>query len=64
MELRDHGVNFLSAQDLKCFHDANANDGSSKQLNIYELVQYFMKHYPDGYYFLDEVPLLKTGMKS
>ena len=69
MELKDHGINFLSAQDLKNFHEHQekkngSSDGSSKQLNIYELVQYFMKYNQDGYYFLDEVPLIKTGMNS
>ena len=68
MELRKHGIHFLSAQDLKCFHDEQkkkigSNDVEDNQLNVYQLVHYFMEHRPDAYYFLDEVPLIK-GMKS
>ena len=62
MELRQHGITFMSAQDLQAFHHEHSGlsiDDKNKQLNIYQLVHYFMQHHPDGYYFLDEVPLIK-----
>ena len=70
MELKRHGIHFLSAQDLKSFHDENFcslyeiyETYETSILNIYELVLYFMEHHYDGYYFLDELPLIKGGMK-
>ena len=63
MELRQHGITFMSAQDLQTFHHEHSgilNVDKNKQLNIYQLVHFFMQHHPDGYYFLDEVPLIKS----
>ena len=65
MELRRNGITFMSAQDLQAFHHEHSGFSSGDdQLNIYELVHFFMQHHPDGYYFLDEVPLIQGGMKS
>ena len=77
MELERYGINFLSAQDLKSFYEEEMSKSilessgkqsedmceKKKESNIYDLVEYFMKHHPDGYYFLDEVPFIK-GIKS
>ena len=63
MELERYGIQCMSAQDLKSYHDEQMASPTS-ELNIYQLVQFFMEKRPDGYYFLDEVPLIAGGMKS
>ena len=71
IELERHGINFLSVQDLILFHRKNQgklietssteseNRNHSMKLNVYQLVAYFMEHNQKGYYFLDEVPLIR-----
>ena len=64
IELRRQGIQFKSAQDLQRFYEEQERKNGSKydtKLNIYRLVEYFMEHNRDGYYFLDEVPLLQGG---
>jgi len=56
-------VKFKSSQDLKSYYDSqnNVSDSHSDQqkLDIYTLVEYFVKHHPDAHYVLDEVPFLR-----
>ena len=60
-ELKPHGIRFLSAQDLVAYyHDRRQKRSKAIETkNIYSLVEYFIKHNRDGYFFLDEVPLIK-----
>ena len=67
VELKPHGIEFLSAQDLEKFyynHEGKAatRQGTgyfSQEPNIYRLAEYFVQRNPEGRYFLDEVPLIK-----
>ena len=58
MELEKHQITFLSCQDLLNYYEDQTGK-SGKDLNVYELVQFFIEKNPNGYYFLDEVPLIK-----
>ena len=60
MELEKHQIKFLSCQDLlRYYEDQTGKNGET--LNVYQLVQFFIEKNPNGYYFLDEVPLIKEG---
>ena len=51
-------VHFQSVQDLFNFYESK-NQGSDKgSVDIYTLVEYFVKHHPNGHFVLDEVPFL------
>ena len=64
MEFEDiDGIIFLSVQDLlKYYQDQTGREGDD--LNGYQLVVFFMQKNPDALYFVDEVPLLPTGMSN
>ena len=64
MEFEDiDGIIFLSVQDLlKYYQDQTGREGDD--LNGYQLVIFFMQKNPDALYFVDEVPLLPTGMSN
>ena len=63
MELLHYGVNFLSAQDLVSFQTPKAAT-KTRKMNIYQLVQSFIRDNRDDIFFLDEVPLLKGKIVS
>ena len=56
-------VTFKSAQDLKAYYDSqnNVSDSDEQKVDIYTLVEYFVKNHPDAHYVLDEVPFLNSG---
>ena len=57
MEFKKYGIVFLSCQDLlKFYQDKTGTDGEG--INVYDLVKFYIKNNPNGYYFLDEVPLI------
>ena len=63
MELKKYGIVFLSCQDLlKFYQDKTGTDG--KGVNVYDLVKFYIKRNSNGYYFLDEVPLIQEGSYS
>ena len=52
----------VSAQDLLAFYDSK-NKGAKREnvdydVNIYFLVEFFIKHHPNGHFILDECPFL------
>ena len=62
MELKKYGIVFLSCQDLlKFYQDNTGTNGVS--INVYELVKFYIEKNPNGYYFLDEVPLIRGGIE-
>ena len=62
MELKKYGIVFLSCQDvLKFYQDKTGTNGEG--INVYDLVKFYIEKNPNGYYFLDEVPLIKEGIK-
>ena len=58
MELEKHNIKFLSCQDLLEYYQKETGM-NGENMNIYELVKYFMKKNSNGYYLFDEVPLIK-----
>ena len=61
MELVEHKIEFMSCQDLLKYYQKETGTKGEK-MNVYELVQFFIKKNPNGYYLLDEVPLIKKGI--
>ena len=60
MELKRHGIIFLSCQDLlEYFKEQTGTNGEG--INVYDLVKFYIERNPNGYYFLDEVPLIQGG---
>ena len=58
MELKKYGIVFLSCQDvLKFYQDKTRMNGEG--INVYDLVKFYIEKNPTGYYFLDEVPLIR-----
>ena len=57
-DFKSSGVHFQSAQDLWVFYKAGNKGSDKKDIDIYTLVQHFVKHHPDGNFVLDEVPFL------
>ena len=61
MELTRHGIIFLSCQDLlKYFKEQTGMNGEG--ISVYDLVKFYIERNPNGYYFLDEVPLILGGI--
>ena len=58
MELKKHHIKFLSCQDLLEYYKHQTGE-NGEGLKVYELAQFFIEKNPNGYYFLDEVPLIK-----
>jgi len=58
MELEKHNIKFMSCQDLLEYYQKETGT-NGEEMNVYELVKFFIKKNPNGYYLLDEVPLLK-----
>ena len=58
MELVKHNIKFMSCQDLLEYYQKETGT-NGEEMNVYELVQFFIKKNPNGYYLLDEVPLIK-----
>ena len=58
MELEKHNIKFMSCQDLLEYYQKETGTNGD-EMNVYELVQFFIKKNPKGYYLLDEVPLIK-----
>ena len=58
LDLKRHNIRFLSYQDLMEYYQKETGK-NGENLNIYELVIFFMRKNPRAYYLLDEVPLIK-----
>ena len=56
MELKKHGITFLSCQDLLEYYKEQTGT-KGEGINVYDLVNFYIKRNPNGYYFLDEVPV-------
>ena len=58
IELKIHQIIFLSCRDLLEYYRKHTGlDGEG--INVYDLVMFFVERNPNGYYFVDEVPLIK-----
>ena len=53
-------VKVMSAQDLWKFYESEIKGADKKKVNIYQLVEFFVRHHPFAHYILDECPFLRT----
>ena len=60
-DFRGYDVTVISAQDLWEFYASKNKRSRIKDVKIYFLVEYFVRHHPDGHFIVDECPLLKEG---
>jgi hypothetical protein len=60
IEFYDEEELFDGSDTSSDFSRFASSDEEEDQLNIYQLVEYYMQHHTDGNYFLDEVPLLQN----
>ena len=58
MELEKHNIKFMSCQDLLEYYQKETGINGEEK-SVYELVQFFIEKNPNGYYLLDEVPLIQ-----
>ena len=60
-----HGtdVKVISAQDLWTFYESRNKGANPKHYDIYFLIEYFVKHHPNGHFILDEFPIMTTACK-
>ena len=58
-----HEVHVINAQDLWKFYKSKHwyKWNNRKKINIYKLVQYFIRHHPNGHFVLDECPFIRNG---
>ena len=56
-------VKVKSAQDLWSFYESKNKGADRKNFDIYFLIEYFVKHHPNGHYVLDEFPIMTTACK-
>ena len=57
-------VQVMSAQDLWKFYESKNKGADKKKVNIYQLVEFFVRHHPFAHYILDECPFLKKRTKD
>ena len=57
------GTNFqvISAQDLWTFYESKNKGVNRRDVNIYVLVEFFVKHHSNGHFIIDECPFLGHG---
>ena len=54
-------VQIINAQDLWSFY-AERNKGANREnINIYQLVKFFIRHHPNGHFVLDECPFIANS---
>ena len=54
-------VKVVSAQNLWAFYESKNKGADQLKVDIYYLVEYFVKHHSDGHFVLDECPFLEVG---
>ena len=54
-------IQVISAQDLWRFYQDRNKGADKKKVNIYQLVDFFVRHHPFAHYILDECPFLRVG---
>ena len=54
-------VQVISAQDMWAFYEARNHGADKKKINIYELVEYFVRHHLNGHFVLDECPFIRDS---
>ena len=59
-----HKVQVLSAQDLWNFYRSKNKGAERKDVSIYELVEFFIQHHPNGHFTFDECPFLRTKVEN
>ena len=52
-------IQVLSAQDLWTFYQSKNNEAKREDVSIYDLVEFFIKHHPNGHFIFDECPFLR-----
>ena len=51
-------VKVISAQDLLAFYESKNKGARRRDVDIYDLVEFLIQHYPNGHFILDECPFL------
>ena len=51
-------VQFKSAQDLWSFYEERNEGANIEFINIYQLVEFFVRHHPNGHFVFDECPFV------
>ena len=54
----------VSAQDLWAFYESKNNRAKREDFDVYFLVEFFVQHYSNGHFILDECPSLLNKGKS
>ena len=52
-------VQVISAQDLWSFYEKRNNGAKKEEIDIYQLVEFFVRHHPNGHFILDECPFIQ-----
>ena len=52
-------VQVLSAQDLWTFYQSENEGAKGNAVSIYDLVEFFIQHHPNGHFIFDECPFLR-----
>ena len=60
-DFQESYVKVVSAQDLWTFYESKNKGADQLKVDIYYLVEYFVKHHSDGHFVLDECPFLEVG---
>ena len=56
-------VQVISAQDLWTFYESKNKGADRRHFDIYFLIEYFVKHHPNGNFILDEFPIMTSACK-
>ena len=51
-------VQIKNAQDLWSFYAERNKEANIEKINIYQLVEFFIRHHPNGHFVLDECPFI------
>ena len=60
-DFNESDVDVKSAQDLWEFYEKHNSGSSKRKVDIYQLVENFVKHHPRAHFILDECPFLSVG---
>ena len=54
-------VQVMSAQDLWKFYEKKNKGANKWKVDIYQLVEFFVHHHPNGHFVLDECPFIQRN---
>ena len=62
-DFNDSDVEFKSSQDLWDWYESQKSGSDKEDVDIYQLVEEFVKHHPHANFILDECPFLRGKCK-